>query len=159
MAVFSQSNGIDDNATMFACKLQQRKKEKRNNAHAHAHAMAAPPFRIKGRSLLNFSHTPSFLSLSVFLIFMHVCSYLQTHLVLPPFFSLPRSLYLSICLARAMPTSSLSSLSQNSISHIFFTIPTGLSALLHPIHSASLNHYVLSCSSSYSCLPACTSSS
>lgn len=131
MAVFSQSNGIDNNATMFfACQLQQRKKEKKNNAHAYAHAMAAPPFRIKGRSLLNFLHTPSFLYLSVFLIFMHVCSHSQTHLVLPPSFFPPPTFSLSVCmyvcLARAMPTSSLSSLSQNSISH-FFAISTGLS--------------------------------
>lgn len=126
MAVFSQSNGIDDNATMFVCKLQQRKKEKRNNAHAHAHAhahaMAATPFRTKGRSLLNFSHTPSFLSLSDFLIFMHVCSHSQTHLVLPPTFSLPCSLSLSICMSRSRHAHLLSFVSLSKLNLPFLII-------------------------------------
>ncbi|KAK5827517.1 hypothetical protein F5H01DRAFT_331634 [Linnemannia elongata] len=46
---------------------------------------------------------------------------------------------------------SLVSLSQNSISH-FFAISTGLSVLLHLIHLASFFHFLLSYSSSYSCL-------
>lgn len=162
MAVFSQFNGIDDNAAMFACKLQQRKKEKRRIMRMPTPMPWPHPLSESMVDPCSIFHThPPF---CLYLSFSSLCMYVLTHkhiLCSLPLFSLLRSLAPSICMSRSRHAHLLSFVFLSKLNIPFFFTFFLLSRLVSPscpipsTRPVSLTISFFSYSSSYSCLPVC----